>query len=368
MDEQMSLWVRVLVGIVLATLLACGLTPQKNTPQYYVWPLPPDLPRYVYEFTLDSTRNLHTPPAKSILHQFATAQEKEAAVFEHAYYKPYAIAARHGRIYVTDSAAGLIHAYDVAARRFFRFGYRLEGKLDKPLDVALDRQMQVYVVDAKTKRIVVYDADGLFIRAFAQPQDFVYPTGIGVSADGQRIYVVDRGDLASERHQVVMFNAQGEKVGTLGKRGLGAGEFNLPVDIAVSAGGNVYVLDAGNFRVQVFDAQGKFLHKWGTPGAQGGQFARPRAIAVDDAERVYVSDGAFGHVQIFNAQGQLLLVIGHDYPGANVPGGFPLVAGLAVDETWRLYVVDQYYRKVEIFRSLDERESQQLQKILLNIK
>lgn len=364
----MSKLVRVLVGMAMGAFLACGLSPQKNIPQYYVWPLPPDLPRYVYEFTLDSTQSLHTAPIKGALHQFATTQEKEAEVFEHAYYKPYAIAARHGRIYITDSAAGLIHAYHVPARRFYRFGYRLEGKLDKPLDVTLDQQRQVYVVDAKAKRVVVYDAEGLFIRAFGRPQDFVYPTGIGVSGDGQRIYVVDRGDVASTRHQVVVFNAQGQKVATLGKRGFGAGEFNLPVDIAVSLGGDLYVLDAGNFRVQVFNAQGKFLRKWGTAGTQGGQFARPRAITVDDAERVYVSDGAFGHVQIFTASGQLLLVIGHDYPGANVPGSFPLVAGLAVDETRRLYVVDQYYRKVEILRALDEAEGLQLQNLLLNAK
>jgi len=50
------------------------------------------------------------------------------------------------------------------------------------------------------------------------------------------------------------------------------GQLNDPADIAVDDLGRVYVLDAGNARVQVFDQNGQVLHTWGSRGVLPGQF------------------------------------------------------------------------------------------------
>jgi hypothetical protein len=34
----------------------------------------------------------------------------------------------------------------------------------------------------------------------------------------------------------------------------------------------VYVVDAGNYRIQKFDSKGIFITKWGTSGTADGQF------------------------------------------------------------------------------------------------
>jgi hypothetical protein len=49
----------------------------------------------------------------------------------------------------------------------------------------------------------------------------------------------------------------------------------------VDAGGNVYVADRGNFRVQKFTDTGIFLGEWGSSGRAGGQFAFPGPLAGD---------------------------------------------------------------------------------------
>ncbi|MBT3206706.1 MAG: hypothetical protein HOM14_13550 [Gammaproteobacteria bacterium] len=48
-----------------------------------------------------------------------------------------------------------------------------------------------------------------------------------------------------------------------GSHGQAIGEFNLANDIVMNRQGLLYVLDAGNFRVQLIDNSGNPLHSWG---------------------------------------------------------------------------------------------------------
>ncbi|WP_043997560.1 PEP-CTERM sorting domain-containing protein, partial [Microcystis aeruginosa] len=57
-------------------------------------------------------------------------------------------------------------------------------------------------------------------------------------------------DVGNDRVQV--FNSGGVFQSTFGSFGTGNAEFNSPVGIAVDSGGNIYVTDANNNRVQVF--------------------------------------------------------------------------------------------------------------------
>ncbi|WP_265578468.1 PEP-CTERM sorting domain-containing protein [Microcystis aeruginosa] len=52
--------------------------------------------------------------------------------------------------------------------------------------------------------------------------------------------------------RVQVFNSGGVFQSTFGSSGTGNGQFSLPTGIAVGSGGNIYVADTGNDRVQVF--------------------------------------------------------------------------------------------------------------------
>jgi len=184
--------------------------------------------------------------------------------------------------------------------------------------------------------------------------DVSKPTGIAVSADGSSLYLVDTGGIESNAHRIIRYAADGTRQAVIGTRGSMNGEFNLPVDVALDDNGLLYVLDAGNFRVQVFD-QDQFVRTWGKVGNGLGQLSRPRSISTDSEGNVYVSDSQFTNVQIFNPYGQLLLPIGkRGFKDAD--GELTLVAGITVDETGRLYVIDQKQRKVEIYRPISAAE------------
>jgi len=82
-----------------------------------------------------------------------------------------------------------------------------------------------------------------------------------------------------------------------GSPGIGDGQFNFPEGMAVDSGGNIYVSDRFNHRIQKFSSSGVFLAKWGSQGSSDGQFKFPEGVAVDSAGNVYVSDRFNNRIQ-----------------------------------------------------------------------
>ncbi len=91
-------------------------------------------------------------------------------------------------------------------------------------------------------------------------------------------------------------------------QGSGDGQFLAPRGIAVSSTGYVYVVDAGNHRVQVFTATGQFVTKWGSDGSDPGQFKNIRGIAINSTGYVHVLEEASenNRLQVFTAMGKFV--------------------------------------------------------------
>ena len=335
--------------LALLSLAGCGGAPTKPDLNGYVYPKPPDEPRYYFEQTLIGTGGVRELTDKDRLRQTLTGEQTRAG---EPFQKPFDVAVHKGRVYVTDTVARVVHVLDFPGRQSFHIGDKGDqGDLRKPLGIAVDGNGQVYVVDGTAKSVKVYDGDGNYQRDIGNKDVFSRPAGIDVSADGSRIYVVDTGGVdRDDAHRVLVFDAAG---GTLlrkiGRRGGGAGQFNLARDVAIGANGQIYISDGGNFRVQTLTEDGNFVREWGKPGRYPGQFSRPKGIASDPEGNIFVVDAAFGNFQIFNPEGALLMFIGErsTQPG---PGRYMLPAGIDVDEDGRIYMVEQFFRKVDIFR------------------
>ncbi len=79
-----------------------------------------------------------------------------------------------------------------------------------------------------------------------------------------------------------------------------ARQFDGPSGAAVAPNGTVYVADTGTHRVQYFDRTGTFLGRWGRNGEEAGQFVLPGGAAVaPDGKTVYVVDAGNSRVQAF---------------------------------------------------------------------
>jgi DNA-binding beta-propeller fold protein YncE len=82
--------------------------------------------------------------------------------------------------------------------------------------------------------------------------------------------------------------------------------FYRPCDIAGDSEGNLYVLDAGNHRVQKFDNKGKHLTTFGHSGQGPGEFQWPLSIDLDKEDNIYVADWRNCRLEVFSSQGKYL--------------------------------------------------------------
>lgn len=75
-----------------------------------------------------------------------------------------------------------------------------------------------------------------------------HPWGVAIAADNDTIAVTD-----SFNHCVQLFSASnGRCLGTIGNgKGSTPGSFNKPAGVAWDEGGNIFIADSGNHRVQV---------------------------------------------------------------------------------------------------------------------
>jgi hypothetical protein len=161
----------------------------------------------------------------------------------------------------------------------------------------------------------------------------------------------------------------------------GDGQFQQPGNLAFDSQGNVYVMDAGNHRIQKFDRAGHFLTKWGTfcdlngeagvvgrgcvdPDGGGplesgdGQFflnlLGGAGIATDSQDHVYVVDQGNNRVQVFDRHGTFLRKWGSKCPSRFGPcDGFSGPRGMAIDGHDFVYVYDGGLNSGDPFDTVD---------------
>ena len=339
--------------MVMAILAGCASAPP--APEFIppVFPAPPDPPRFIFERSLSFSDNVEITTRGERFRMFALGENKAVK----GLIKPFGVAVYRGQVYVTDTAQRVVVVFDIAQGRYREIGraHTLSdgpGQLTKPMGIDVSSRGEVFVSDMTLRQIFVYDVNGKYLRTIGDKTLFNRPSGVAVSPDSTRLYVVDTGGVESDAHQVLVFDAQsGARLQTIGKRGIKDGEFNMPLQAAVGPDGTLYVTDKGNFRVQAFHPDGSFALAFGSAGRFPGQFASPKGIAADAQGNIYVVDTAFGNFQIFNNQGQLLMFIGERGAGG-APARYMLPAGIDVDEDGRIYMVDQFFRKVDVFRPI----------------
>lgn len=349
MSYQVGLALKRILLLLLPLLLAaCGSAPPKETFEPPVYPAPPDEPRFIFERSLRYNTNVEPVTAATKLRRYATGSVDDVK----GLVKPFGVAAREGRVYVTDTVQRAVILFDIAGQRYKEFGREKPGQLFKPAGIDISSQGEVFVADVSARRIAVFDLEGNFRRFIGGPDWFQRPAGVAVSNTGDKIYVIDTGGVDSQDHHLFIFDAlSGAHIATIGERGNADGQFNLPLQVSGSPDGTIYVVDKGNFRIQAFDEAGRHKLSFGTIGRYPGQFFSPKGVSTDPQGNIYVIDTAFGNAQVFNPAGELLMVIGRRGQ-TSAPGNYMLPAGIDVDEEGRVYIADQFFRKVDIYKPI----------------
>ncbi|MFC1476863.1 NHL repeat-containing protein [candidate division KSB1 bacterium] len=79
--------------------------------------------------------------------------------------------------------------------------------------------------------------------------------------------------------------------------------FYRVADVAKDNEDNIYILDAGNFRIQKFDKDGKYITTIGSEGQGPGELMNPAGMCIDEENRIFVTDIENNRVQIYSTDG-----------------------------------------------------------------
>ncbi len=261
------------------------------------------------------------------------ANNEESGKCGAAVYKPKGIAlSGSGDVYVTSSEA-CVAEFNSGGKWLRKLS---SASLKQPSGVGVGPNGYVYVADTSTDKVSQFNEAGTNVGTFGAAGtgngQFTEPTGVAVAPSGD-VYVVDTGNSRVEKWggpssgpvltQATVYDpATGNVVETrppavqeeqapkaytfkfaFGTSGTENGQFSKPSGVAVAANGNVYVLDAGNDRVQEFSSSGGYLGQFGKKGGGSGGLLNPGGLAVSPTGEVYVADSGNNRVEIFSETG-----------------------------------------------------------------
>jgi DNA-binding beta-propeller fold protein YncE len=246
------------------------------------------------------------------------------------------------------TAGGFVKRFggdEVGVQKGTQGAFDLFGHLGWAYGIDVDAGGNVYVADANKDRVVKFNGDGNYVAAAGSGVQNDYDVAVmtngqvAVSSSGNsKLQLFDANLLASPK---ALAGTAGTADVNGGYRGLAVDQANFlyVIDNAAGAGGaikkfdgkaatpvlqfgnnsgnapsqfrgatdlaidnrsgDIYVVDAGNNRIQRFDRDGRFVGEFGSAGRGNGQFDRPYGIAIDKDGYVYVSDAGNKRIQKF---------------------------------------------------------------------
>lgn len=183
------------------------------------------------------------------------------------------------------------------------------------------------------------------------------PSGIAVSPDGEVIYVVNAGNQRIERYSRdgvflgVWDSATDSNLMLSMSNGEGASGITIGDD------GLIYVADTWNHIVIVLDQNGNIVRQLGQravltdigdgsdPATSPGLFFGPRGVAVTENE-IYVTDTGNERVQVFSKDGTFLRAFGGF---GTASGELQEPTGIAIGPDGNVYVADSGNGRISIF-------------------
>ena len=339
-----------MVLLFAAVLLLCScVSSQPIAKKRMFWPSPPEPPRYEWVGFYSNSADMHEGEVKS---WYGSIVGEEVS---HTLQRPMSVASDgRGNVYVTDSEGGNAYRFDFNNKRVDKFGGKAYGdSIGQVNGVAVDAAGNAYVSDSRKRKIFVVTPQNEPLKVIDVSASTEFIGKFAIDNTNGHIVLTDL-----KKHQIVITDMDGKQIRSFGKRGDGAGEFNLPVAVAIEKDGGIVVADSLNARIQRFTSKGDFVSKFGRRGDSPGDLSLIKGVAVDSEGHIYVTDGKDHRVTVFSTKGELLIVLGGIFAqtlGSRLAaGGFLVPQGIFIDQNDRVYVADQLNKRIQVFQYLSD--------------
>ncbi len=211
-----------------------------------------------------------------------------------------------------------------------------EGLFKNPHGLRIDHRGNLWTTDSETHLVLRFDPAGNITMVLGKnglagtgwfDRDynlvlFNQPLDVALDKHGN-IYVVDKGNS-----RIVKMDPNGALIKTWGQAGTKQGEFKFAHSIVIDHKDRIYIADRENKRIQRFDLDGAPLDQWTDIGY-------PYVMTLVD-NHIWVTDARAEKVRQFDLDGKQLISIQGE-AGRN-PGQFSSVHGIHVDPKGSIWV------------------------------
>jgi uncharacterized protein (TIGR03663 family) len=265
----------------------------------------------------------------------------------------------NNEVYVADTFNHRIQKFDKNGNLLLKWGeygsiQQTEGAsrgLNEPWGLAVSTNDMIYVADTWNHRIVKFDSDGGWVTSWGSFGDGVDlysmwgPREVTIGPDGL-VYVADTGNK-----RISVFTQDGVAVRQIGQAGSFEGELEEPVGVAVGLDGQIYVADTWNARIQVFNNEGSYLREWPVSEWEGQSLDNKPYLAIDNTDRIFATAPEGYRILVWDLYGNPILGWGNF---GNDLQSFDLPTGIDLDADGGLYVTDTDNDRVMYFDNQKE--------------
>lgn len=228
-------------------------------------------------------------------------------------------------------------------------GYKQEigaGLFKVPHGLRVDAEGNIWTTDVGNHLVLKFSPAGKILMVLGKKntaatgwhhkdynQTFLNkPSDIAFDKDGN-IYVADGGN-----YRIVKYAPDGTVLATFGKKGADEGQFNFPHSLVVDNKDRLLVADRENKRIQLFDLKGKYLEQWDGVGY-------PYMLALSGDGALWMTDARVDQLVKLTLEGDVVSRTGQSGKALGrygfLHGVVPMREGALVSDilNWRLELV-----------------------------
>ncbi|HZV76716.1 MAG TPA: NHL repeat-containing protein [Candidatus Babeliales bacterium] len=196
-----------------------------------------------------------------------------------------------GNLYVANAGSSQILVYDSKNQQVP--SKTITAGVDQPADLCFDKSGNLYASERSSNEVTVYSPAGKLIKTLDTDDSTGFsPSGVQIDSAGD-VWVANRNNTNYDEGEVQVFDSSGKVIHSSSQ------ELDYPLGI-VFEGSDAWVFDSGADAITVFDSSAKVVKVISISGIA------PEYAAKDSAGDLYVTDASSSSIGILSSSGKVL--------------------------------------------------------------